>query len=401
MKLVKKIKIYPSINQKNTFDFWFRRTKFLYNVALEQKIEIYKKTKKYLSVYEQKKELPDIKKFDSSWKDIPNKSLTEILFRLDIAFKSFFNRGFKGFPKYMKENNSLYFVREDIRVKENKLFLPKINNNIKYTETLPENYSSAQLIKENNNYFICFTIDIEPLKNYNNNEFLGVDLGLKSLYTDSNENSIDRFSLKLTKNYNKRIEILNQSLSKKKKGSVRFKKVKKQLCKTYKRLSDSRNDFLHKKSFDLITKSKEDNIIIGDIKVNNIINKTVENNYTINKKGLIKNFYNASLSIFKNYCLYKAEKIGKVVKLVKENNTSKTCSCCGWVNESLKLNERIFNCKMCNNSINRDYNSSINMKLLGSSIIKGFVNNKKFDSCSTIKDYFNLLELNKNEYICV
>jgi len=401
MKLVKKIKIFPSINQKNTFDFWLRRTKLLYNTALQQKIETYSKTKQYLSVYDQKKELPDIKDFDSSWKDIPNKSLTEILFRLDLAFKSFFTRGFKGFPKYMKENNSLYFVREDIKFKQNKLFLPKIKTQIKISETLPENYSSGQLIKENNNYFICFTIDIEPVIKDNNNGFLGVDLGLKSLYTDSNKNSIDRFSLKLTKKFNKRIEILNQSLSKKKKGSNRFKKVKQQLGKTYKRLSDSRNDFLHKKSFDLINKTKEDNIIIGDIKVSNIIKKCVENNYTIRKKGLIKNFYNASLSIFKNYCVYKGRKIGKEVKLVKENNSSKTCSCCGWVNESLKLNDRIFNCKRCDNSIDRDYNSSINMKLLGSSIIKGFVNNKKFDSRSTIKDYFNLLEMNKNEYICV
>ena len=40
----KKIKINPSINQKETFDFWFRKCKYLYNTALEEKIEYYKKS---------------------------------------------------------------------------------------------------------------------------------------------------------------------------------------------------------------------------------------------------------------------------------------------------------------------------------------------------------------------
>ena len=47
--------------------------------------------------------------------------------------------------------------------------------------------------------------------------------------------------------------------------------------------------------------------------------------------------------------------------------TSKTCSCCGYINYQLKLNDRIYDCKKCGNSIDRDQNSAINMKMLGSS----------------------------------
>ena len=61
---------------------------FLYNIALEEKIEYYKKTGKSLSLYEQKKELVDIKDYDSSWKDVPCKVLQEVIFRLDKSYKS-------------------------------------------------------------------------------------------------------------------------------------------------------------------------------------------------------------------------------------------------------------------------------------------------------------------------
>lgn len=367
MKLVKKILINPTKDQKETFDFWFRRTKVIYNIALEHKIEYYKRTGKSMSYYDQKKELVDIKIDDKSWKDVPNKSLTDMLNRLDKSFKSFYKRGFKGFPKFMSENNSIYFVKTDIKIKNNKLYLPKIKTNIKYTESLPNNYSSCLLTKENNNYFVIFTYDVEYENRKENKEVLGIDLGLESLYTDSNGNKQKRFSRKLYKKYKKRIDVLNQSLSTKKKGSERRKKVKKQLAKAYKRLSNTNNDYLHKASRKLV-KCKEHNVALGNINVKNIIEKSSGKK---SKKGLIKSFYGAGLGKFKNFVEYKTKKLGKFFIFVEENYTSKTCSCCGHINNNLKLSDRVYKCTNCENSIDRDHNSAINMKLLGLSSVDG------------------------------
>ena len=76
MKLVKKVKILPTKSQRERFDFWLRRSCYLYNVALEERILVYKATGKGLNVYEQKKELVDIKDFDPTWKEVPNKDLS-------------------------------------------------------------------------------------------------------------------------------------------------------------------------------------------------------------------------------------------------------------------------------------------------------------------------------------
>lgn len=361
---IKKVKIYPNKNQKEVFDFWLRRCKILYNVSLEEKIEYYRKTGKYLNVYEQKKELVDIKDLDYSWKDIPNKSLQEIIFRIDKSFKSFFKGN--GFPKFRNEINSIEFVKTDIRLKNNSLYLPKIKEEIKYKEEIKADWSSVRLIKDGNSFFLSFLYKEEFNIDINNGEILGIDLGLDSLYTDSTGNKCKRFSLRLIKSYRNRINDINKSLSSKKRGSKRYKKTKYNLNKAYKRLKRTKDDYLHKESLKLVRDSKESIIALGDINVNSIINNNKE---TKSKKGLIKSFYVNSLSIFKQFIIYKSLRYNKLCLLVDERNTSKTCSCCGNIKYDLSLKDRIYNCKSCNNSIDRDENSAINMKLLGSSLI--------------------------------
>lgn len=366
MKLVKKILIQPTKSQKETIDFWLRKCKILYNVALEERIIYYKATGKTLSVYDQKKELVDIKNFDASWKDVPNKSLQDVLFRLDKSYKSFFKRKYKGFPKFKSEYDSLYFVANDVRIKDNLLFLPKIKTQIKYNESIPTNYSSCVLKKENNHYYLCFVTEVNEKNEFKNNDILGIDLGLESLYTDSNGIKQNRFSRKLIKKYQKRIAELNQSLATKEKGSIRRGKVKKQLSKTYSRFNETKKDFLHKVSCKLLN-SNEDNIFIGDIQIQNIIDKYKDD---FRRKNLIKSFYVNALGIFKTYIEYKAKLRNKNLVFINERYTSKTCSCCGHIKE-MKLSDRWYECNFCENSIDRDHNSAINMKLLGSSIMFG------------------------------
>jgi len=357
--LTKKYKLNPTKIQQEKFDFWLRRCKILYNVALEEKIEFYKKTNKYLNVYDQKRELVGIKDYDSSWKDVPNKCLQEIIFRVDDSFKKFFKGG--GFPKFKYELRSIEFVKTDLRIKENELFLPKIKNKIKTFEVVKDGFSSGQLVKENNNYYLVCLYKKEVNIKLDNNNILGIDLGLKDLLTDSNGNKVKRFSKKLINSYLDRISDLNKSLSTKKGGSNRFKKVKKHLSTAYLSLRDSKNDYLHKESLKLIKNTKESIISLGDIDIKSIISNKKTN------KGLTKSFYVNSLGIFKRMISYKSSKYNKICLLVNERMTSRTCSCCGNKNHSLKLSDRVYDCLKCENSIDRDVNAAINIKMLGSS----------------------------------
>lgn len=358
MKIVKKIKLKVNKTNKETFDFWMRRCRLLYNVCLDEKKYYYGTTGKSLSLYQQKKELVGLKEQDNTWKDVPNKALQEVIFRLDKSYQSFF-RG-NGFPKYKNEDNfnSIEFVETDIRVKNDLVYLPKIKKGIKGYEKFPEKYNGVKLLKENGNYFLCFICDfISEIKKINNNA-VGCDLGLKTLMTDSNGYEIKRFSTKLIKKYQERIDKLNLSLSKKKKGSIRRKKVKKRLNKTYLRLKNSRNDYLHKVSSDYIKKVKEDVIVIGDLKVKELI----INDGSKKQKNFSRSYGSSAIKIFVEMLKYKSLKYGKKLVIVGEEYTSKACSCCGNVKHSLKIKDRIYICENCETTIPRDINGAINIK---------------------------------------
>jgi len=62
---------------------------------------------------------------------------------------------------------------------------------------------------------------------------------------------------------------------------------------------------------------------------------------------------------------------------VNPMNTTKTCSKCGNI-QDMKLNDREYNCKNCENIMDRDYNSVINILRIGEELT--FVENKVTNS---------------------
>ncbi|MFH1452405.1 MAG: transposase, partial [Armatimonadota bacterium] len=77
---------------------WLEACRILYNAALEQRILVYNQHKKSISVYEQMKQLVELKVVFPEFKLIGSQVLQEVLQRLERAFQSFFQR--------LKQNNS-------------------------------------------------------------------------------------------------------------------------------------------------------------------------------------------------------------------------------------------------------------------------------------------------------
>lgn len=70
-------------------------------------------------------------------------------------------------------------------------------------------------------------------------------------------------------------------------------------------------------------------------------------------------------SIFINKLEWKCEKYGSYFVKVDPNYTSMSCCRCGAIKEDLKLSDRVFICKCCNNIIDRDLNAAINIRERG------------------------------------
>ncbi|WP_335967995.1 RNA-guided endonuclease TnpB family protein, partial [Fusobacterium polymorphum] len=133
-------------------------------------------------------------------------------------------------------------------------------------------------------------------------------------------------------------------------GSRNYQKQKKKVAKIYNKIRNKRKDFINKLSTKII--NNHDIICIEDLNIKGMLK---------NHK-LAKSISDVSWSEFVRQLEYKANWYGrKIVKVPTFYPSSKTCSSCGNIKETLKLSERIYHCECCGLEIDRDYNASINI----------------------------------------
>ncbi len=150
-----------------------------------------------------------------------------------------------------------------------------------------------------------------------------------------------------------KLKIMNKNLSRKKKGSKNRLKTKKSLSKVHEKLTNQRNDFLHKTSTDLIRQCEV--IVVEDLNIKEMMEQKYFN---------AKNIADSSWNKFVQMLEYKAEGSGVEIIKVCPRNTTKTCSNCGHV-QKIPLWVRTYKCEDCLFEMCRDENSAINIKQKG------------------------------------
>ena len=85
---------------------------------------------------------------------------------------------------------------------------------------------------------------------------------------------------------------------------------------------------------------------------------------------LAKNLADNGFGMFRTFVKYKLEDRGKqFVKIDKWYPSSKTCSNCKNKKDNLLLSDRVYKCEFCGLIIDRDYNASLNIKEVGSTLL--------------------------------
>jgi putative transposase len=97
-------RLYPNATQAERLTGWIRLHCELYNAALEERIDAWRKTGKSISYYEQQNVLPAIKADRPEFVELGSHALQQTLRRLDLAFQAFFRRvkagQTPGFPRF-------------------------------------------------------------------------------------------------------------------------------------------------------------------------------------------------------------------------------------------------------------------------------------------------------------
>ena len=355
-----KYRIYPNQEQKVLINKHIGSCRWIYNYALNKKIEAYKTNKTKLTRFDLSADLPQLKKNEETeWlKEINSQSLQMSLKNMDEAFTEFF-RDKKGFPKFKsKHNNRQSFnIPQSVKVdwENKKVSVPKIKNVRMALDRIPEgNIKSATISKTpTDKYFISILVDTkkkEPKKyTIKEENSVGIDLGVKDFAITSNGEKFD--NPKHLNQYLRRLKKLQKRASKKQKGSENRRKANLRIALLHEKIGNSRNDFLHKLSSKLIAENQT--ICLEDLRVENMLK---------NHK-LAQSIQDCSWSKFNQYLEYKAKWNGNnIVRIGRFEPSSKMCSNCGKINNELTLKDREWKCEGCSSSHDRDINASKNIK---------------------------------------
>jgi putative transposase len=145
-------------------------------------------------------------------------------------------------------------------------------------------------------------------------------------------------------------------LTKKQKGSRNRKKGGLALAVIHERITNQRKDDIQQITSQLVGDNQAESFVIEDLNIS----------------GMLKNpkisqaIADVSFGEFFRQMKYKCEWYGKNLKVIgRYEPSSKTCSECGLVNETLTLEDREWTCAHCLTTHDRDYNAARNISNIG------------------------------------
>lgn len=357
-----KFRAYPNREQQNLINQTFGCCRFIYNKSLAMRNDAFANDQK-IGYSQTSAMLTELKKQESFafLKDVDSVALQQSLRDLDRGFINFFNK-LARYPKFKSKHTSHQSYRtinrrDNIRIVGKYIKLPKLGY-VKIKQSMEVRHIKNVTIKRTSTgkYFVILNISFEPELRSNNGSAIGIDVGVKEFYSDSNGNVVNNPRY-LEKSMSKLIRE-QRRLSRKQKGSNNCNKQRIRLAKVHEKIVNQRNDFLQKQSTILV--SENQTICIEDLNVKGMMR---------NHK-LAKAISNVSWSKFFLMLEYKAMWYGNnIIKVPTMYPSSQICSCCGYKNSLVKnLVIRSWECPQCHTKHDRDINASINILNKGLSI---------------------------------
>ena len=180
-------------------------------------------------------------------------------------------------------------------------------------------------------------------------EKIGLDLGLKELCITSEGKKYE--NPKTIRKYEKKLAKLQRQLAHKEKRSKNYYKTKKQIALCHEKITNTRKDYLHKISHEIVS---ENQVIVSEsLQIKNM----VKNHH------LAKSISDASWYELTRQLEYKSKwNDRKYVRINTFYASSQLCSVCGYQNTETKdLSVREWICPNCRAKHDRDINAAKNI----------------------------------------
>lgn len=284
-----------------------------------------------------------------------SQTVQEILQRLDLSYRRFFQHASRRPPKFRKarEFSSIVYKQGGFKLNANVLVVNSIKQHFQFSFSRPYEGKVRQIrIKRSRlgEYYLYIVTDAVARSvshgKSRKGASVGMDFGLKTYLTLSDGTRIEN-PLFLKSGLNE-LRRKSRVLSRCEKGSNHRRARRMDLERCHERIHNRREDWQWKMCHELC--SKYSTICIEDL---NLLGITHLWGRKVN---------DLAFGAFVQKLEHVASKHGtEIVKVDRFYPSSKTCSVCQYVNERLSLRDRRWVCPSCGTLHDRDLNASVNI----------------------------------------
>ena len=332
----------------------------IYNHCIALHKRYYRMFGEHLNMYRLMKHIAQLRKRIKYWQQVGSQAVQDICQRIEKAYQLFFKHNKQGTkpPSFKKTRKYKSFTLKQAGYKllgGNRIKIGKITYNLALSRNIRGKIKTLT-VKRNSlgELFILVVTDhVEEQFGVVTGKIAGFDFGLKTFLTVSDGTEIE--SPLFFNQFRSLLRKANKNLSSKQKGSKNWHKAKNHLTRLHEFISNKRKDWFWKLAQDLT--NKYDVLIFENLNLKGM------------KRLWGRKVSDLSFATFLEILVCVANNKGKTVHFVDRFfASSKTCSCCGYLNKELSLKERKWNCPSCNTKdIPRDLNAAINLQREGAS----------------------------------
>jgi putative transposase len=356
MILTNRYRLLPTKQQHRALEAILESQRQLYNAALEERIDAYRKAKVTRTYFDQAKALTEWRQEDPEASALPANLQRATLKRLDEAYNAFFRRvksgGKPGFPRFRGKGwfDSFGFCEfRGISMRAGKLRFKSMPGALRVHLHRPIPVKAVIRCCVFRRDVKGWTVGLaaeQPAPPLREGErAVGVDLGITTFAALSDGAVIP--SLKAARRAERGLRVAQRALARKKRGSKGRGKARIGVRRCHAATVRHRANHLHQASARLVR--DYDLIAIEALQVKGLA-----------RSSLAKDVHDASWAKFISFLRYKAAKAGARLIEVDPRNTSQDCSGCG-ITVPKELGDRQHECPHCGLSIDRDLNAARNI----------------------------------------
>ncbi|MEH2284781.1 MAG: transposase [Nostoc sp.] len=389
-------RLYPTKQVNDLLHYHRRLHKELYNAAVHNRVNSYKKFGKSVSYFEQQNFLPYFKDVWIEYKQVNSQALQSTLKRVDFAFQRFF----KGLAKYPRFKSIRHYSgwsypsftgwKTHSTGDNGYLELAKIGHiQMRGKARLWGHPKAMDIVYRNGKWYASIVLEVDEIllksSRQTDTGIVAIDLGCNDAiaWTNGKENGLiaaPRF-LRKAGDKNKRLGKAKRrkrspNFKKKIKASRRWKKAQKQVSKLWGKVANQRQNWVHQDTTRII--SGNSTVVTEKLEVKKMSAKARKGKRKKQKSGLNKSILDVGMGMIKDALKAKLSDVGGLFVEVPTRRVlpSQTCPKCRH-QEKKTLDQRIHFCKNCGYHQQRDIASaevmllwySNNLQELGTSFL--------------------------------